>query len=118
MKLKEKVKKVQAMTSYVTRDGDTRYQRDLILITEEQYPKEIALTFKGANCRLLDVIHPDDIVEVTFDISSREATDGSGRYFTTLNAWKLDIIKSVLDDAAQAQTAPLPPTADPNPTVY
>lgn len=102
MKIKETVKKVLPMTSFQSKtNGDTYYQRDLILVTDEQYPKEIALTFKGANCKLLDVINPGDTVEVTFDISSRES---NGRYFTTLNAWKLDIIQCVLNNAAPANT--------------
>lgn len=129
MKIKETVKKVLPMTSFQSKtSGDTFYQRDLILVTDEQYPKEIALTFKGANCKLLDVINPGDTVEVTFDISSRES---NGRYYTTLNAWKLDIIQCVLNNPAPANTMasaddsnptttasqPLPPTTDPNPIV-
>lgn len=129
MKIKETVKKVLPMTSFQSKtSGDTFYQRDLILVTDEQYPKEIALTFKGANCKLLDVINPGDTVEVTFDISSRES---NGRYYTTLNAWKLDIIQCVLNNPAPTNTMasaddsnptptasqPLPPTADPNPIV-
>ena len=129
MKIKQTVKKVLPMTSFQSKtSGDTYYQRDLILVTDEQYPKEIALTFKGANCKLLDVINPGDTVEVTFDISSRES---NGRYYTTLNAWKLDIIQCVLNNAAPANTMasaddsnptptasqPLPPTTDPNPLV-
>ena len=102
MKIKETVKKVLPMTSFQSKtNGDTYYQRDLILVTDEQYPKEIALTFKGANCKLLDVINPGDTVEVTFDISSRES---NGRYYTTLNAWKLDIIQCVLNNPAPATT--------------
>lgn len=102
MKIKETVKKVLPMTSFQSKtNGDTYYQRDLILVTDEQYPKEIVLTFKGANCKLLDVINPGDTVEVTFDISSRES---NGRYYTTLNAWKLDIIQCVLNNPTPAPT--------------
>lgn len=129
MKIKETVKKVLPMTSYQSKtNGDTYYQRDLILLTDEKYPKEIALTFKNANCKLLDAINPGDIVEVTFEISSRE---NNGRYYTTLNAWKLDIIQCMLNNYEPAYTTasandsnptptasqPLPPTADPNPIV-
>lgn len=94
------------MTSFQSsKTGDTYYSRDLIVETEEQYPKEIALTFKGANCKLLDTINPGDTVEVTFDIQSRES---NGRYYTTLTAWKLDIIQCVLDNTAQASQEPSP----------
>lgn len=104
MKIKEKVKKVLPMTSFQSpKTGETYYSRDLIVETEEQYPKEIALTFKGANCKLLDALNPGDTVEVTFDIASRE---NNGRYFTTLTAWKLDIIQCVLDNSQQAAQEP------------
>ena len=122
MKIKETVKKVLPMTSYQSKTSDgTYYQRDLILLTDEKYPKEIALTFKNANCKLLDVINPGDIVEVTFDISSRE---NNGRYYTTLNAWKLDIIQSNDMNAAPKQNNAATTTAtntassaEPNPQV-
>ena len=123
MKIKEKVLKVQPMTSYQTAKGDTGYSRDLILITDEKYPKEVALTFSGANCKLLDVIHPNDIVEVTFDISSFKSKT-SERYFTSLNAWKLDIIQSAdmnaapeQNNAATATAANAAESIDPNPLI-
>ena len=106
MKLREKVNKVMSTTTYTDKNGDVHYNRDLILITEEAYPKEIAVTFKDGNCKLLDALNPGDIVEVTLDIQSREY---NGRYFTSLNAWKLDIIKTVVDNTQQA--ADTPPTA-------
>lgn len=109
MKIREKVKKVMEMESYTDRNGELRQSRDLILETEEQYPKEIALSFAGANCKLLDVLNPGDLVEVTFDIKSAPSQT-TGKYFTRLNAWKLDIIQSVVNtpetQAGAADPAP------------
>lgn len=110
MKLKEKVIKVMDATTFTSKEGKTTVYRDLILITDEQYPREIALTFKDGNCQLLNAVQPGDTVEVTFDIRSTMATNGSNRYFTSLNAWKLDIIESV----AQKQAAAAPATAAPS----
>ena len=111
MKIKEKVKKVMDMESYNDRNGELRQSRDLIVETEEQYPKEIALSFSGANCKLLDVLNPGDIVEVTFDIKS-VPSQTTEKYFTRLNAWKLDIIQSVVN-TPETQTG----AADPTPGV-
>ena len=107
MKIREKVKKVMDMESYNNRNGELRQSRDLIVETEEQYPKEIALSFSGANCKLLDVLNPGDVVEVTFDIKSAPSQT-TGKYFTRLNAWKLDIIQAVVNTPA-AQTGAAEP---------
>lgn len=113
MKLREKVNKILNTQTFTNKKGTLDQSRDLVLITEEAYPKEIAVTFKGANCKLLDALNPGDIVEVTFDIQSREY---NGRYFTSLNAWKLDIIKSIVDNPEQKTdippAEPQPATAD------
>lgn len=106
MVIKEKVKKVMDMESYTDRNGELRQSRDLILETEEQYPKEIALTFSGANCKLLDALNIGDTVEVTFDIRSIPSKT-TGRYFTTLNAWRLNIIQSIVNDQTQVPAAPV-----------
>ena len=92
------------MESYNDRNGELRQSRDLIVETEEQYPKEIALTFSGANCKLLDALNVGDIVEVTFDIRS-VPSQTTGKYFTRLNAWKLDIIQSTSIVNTPAQQA-------------
>ena len=93
MVIKEKVKKVMDMESYTDRNGELRQSRDLILETEEQYPKEIALNI-------------GDTVEVTFDIRSVPSKT-TGRYFTSLNAWRLNIIQSIVNDPTQAPAAPV-----------
>lgn len=121
MKLKEKVFEVCPMEQYNDRNGELRQNRDLVLITDEQYPKKIALTFKGANCKLLDVLKEGDIVEVTFDIRSVKS-EKTNRYFTSLDAWKLDIIQSVVDNQTQtdtgAQTASPEPSATDGNVIY
>ena len=102
MKIKEKVLEILPMISINTKNEDIIYQRDLVVRTDKQYPKDIALTFKGANCKLLDAVQPGDTVEVTFDISSRKVND---RYYTTLTAWKINIVESKSFAATAAQNA-------------
>ena len=112
MKIKEKVVEILPTQSFQSKQGDTLYSRDLVVETDEKYPKKIALTFKGANCNLLDAVHEGDIIEATFDIESRKVNE---RYFTTLTAWKLTIIESQSMKAAAAQdTSNAPAAADGN----
>lgn len=110
MKIKEKVVEIMSTTSFQSKSGDTLYSRDLIVETDEKYPKKIALTFKGANCNLLDAVHEGDIIEATFDIESRKVND---RYFTTLTAWKLTIVES---SAMAGASAAAPEAAATDPT--
>lgn len=99
MKITNKVHRVMPMQQGVSsRTGEPWQSRDLILITEERYPKEQAFTFKNANCKKLDNLISGDLVEVTCEIDSHEV---NGRYFTTLFAWEVTILS-----AAPRPTAP------------
>lgn len=103
MTIQEQVSKVMPIIEGTsTKTGDKWYSRDLILVTNDRYQKEMAFTFKGGNVHLLDAVAPGDRVEVSYDIESREA---NGRYFTTLFAWKINILsKAGSPTAAIEQT--------------
>lgn len=91
MELIEKVLKVMPREEGTSKKtGDQWFSQDLVLITNERYPKEIALTYKGANVKLLDNLKEGDKVKVTFDIESHES---KGRYYTSLLAWKLEVVE-------------------------
>ena len=110
MTVTEKVKCVMPTQEGISqKSGDKWYSRDLVLITDERYPKEMAFTFKGGNVFLLDAVAPGDIVSVTFEIESRES---NGRYFTTLNAWKLGIQTKATPTPAQAAPAQANPSGN------
>ena len=81
MKIKERVLEVTELQSGTSQKGNEWSSRDLVLITDERYPRKIAFTFKGQHCQQLDNIHPNDIVEVTFDAESRLV---NGRYYHAL----------------------------------
>ena len=99
MKITNKVHKIMPMQQGIgSRTGEPWQSQDLILITDERYPKKQAFTFKGANCKKLDNLIPGDLVEVTCEIDSHEV---NGRYFTTLFAWEVNILS-----AAPRPTAP------------
>ena len=111
MKLKEKVFEIMPMQEYTDKNGELRQNRDLVLITDEQWPKKIACTFQGAHCNLLNAVQTDDIVEVSCDISSAKS-ESTGRYFTTITAWSINIVQRAEDKKTQANTAaPTAPTA-------
>ena len=109
MKIKERVLEVTELQSGTSQKGNEWSSRDLVLITDERYPRKIAFTFKGQHCLLLDNIHPNDIVEVTFDAESRLV---NGRYYTTLYAWQATVVQ------AATPTAPATPSPSSSEDTY
>ena len=47
-------------------------KRELIIVTEEQYPQTISLEFTQGNCELLNGYQPGQVVKVTFDVRGRD----------------------------------------------
>lgn len=70
---------------------DTFQTRDLILTTEGQYPQYIKFQFTQDRCAVLDSYKADEEVNVFFDLRGREWND---KYFTNLNAWKIEKVSS------------------------
>ena len=116
MKLKERVLEVTELQSGTSeKTGNQWSSRDLVLITDERYPRKIALTFKGMHCQLLDNIKPGDIVEVSFDAESRLV---NGRYYTTLYAWQATVVQPAQQQTGAAQTVPAAPAASSQEETY
>lgn len=56
------------------------------------YPQDIQFQATQDKCALLDMIQPNDQVEVSFNIRGREWTSPQGevKYFNTLDAWRIE----------------------------
>ena len=68
--------------------------REFVLLLEDsQYPQHIKFQLTQDRCGLLDPYNEGDQLKVYFDLRGRE---WNGKYFTNLNAWKLE--------AAQAES--------------
>ncbi len=81
-----------------------RFQaREFVLLLEEgQYPQYIKFQLTQDRCNLIDQYEEGEMIKVHFDLRGRE---WNGKFFTNLNAWR---IESVQSDA--------PPAADDFPT--
>lgn len=96
-------------------------KRDLVIITEEQYPQTIIIQFTQQRCDLLDSLQVGQVVKVYINIKGREWTTPQGeiKYFNTIEGWKIEVIQTTnvanqqpVQQAPQqpvAQTAPAPP---------
>ena len=118
-------------------------KRDLVIVTEEQYPQTIIIQFTQQRCELLDSLQVGQNVKVYINIRGREWTNPQGetKYFNTIEGWKIEVIQTtnvanqqpVQHPAAQAAPAPPPQRApqqvqqpqlfdnhgkEPNPAIY
>jgi len=77
---------------------DTFQTREFVLETEGQYPQYVKFQLTQDRCGLIENYKEGDQVKVSFDLRGREWNE---KYFTNLNAWKIE--------AAAAQAAAPPP---------
>ncbi|NBC06081.1 MAG: DUF3127 domain-containing protein [Bacteroidetes bacterium] len=85
---------------------ETFQARDFVVETEGNYPQLVKFQLVQDRCALLDPFEEGQMIKVHFDLRGRE---WNGKYFTNLNAWRLE-------QAGQAQAAPTasatPPASD------
>nr|DAR48898.1 MAG TPA: Single-strand binding protein, single stranded DNA-binding protein.3A [Caudoviricetes sp.] len=69
-------------------------KRELVLLTDEQYPQPISIEFLQDKTMLLDQVKEGDKVKIGINIRGREWTspDGQVKYFNSITGWRLDKI--------------------------
>jgi hypothetical protein len=60
--------------------------------TSGMYPQDILFQLTQDKCTLLDGVHVNDQIEVSFNLRGREWTNPQGevKYFNSLDAWRID----------------------------
>ena len=84
--------------------------RELVIEIPGNYPQLIAFQLAQDRCGLLDDYQEGEEIIVHFDLRGRE---WNGKYFTNLNAWKLERANHV---GAPQPAAPAPEPVAPAPT--
>ena len=83
------------------KNGTWRSQ-DYVLETADQYPKKVCFNLFGDKIDQFPIAI-DDMVNVSFDIDSKEY---NGRWFTNIRAWKVE--KNVVNAAAPSSSNSAP----------
>ena len=85
-------------------------KREMILLTQEQYPQPISIEFLQDKISLLDNLMEGENVKVGINIRGREWTSPQGevKYFNSITGWKLE---KVMDNAASQPTQAAPMNA-------
>ena len=96
-------------------------KRDLVIVTEEQYPQTIIIQFTQQRCDLLNNLQVGQNVKVYINIRGREWTNPQGetKYFNTIEGWKIEVIQTtnvanqqpVQQPVTQSTPAPTPQRA-------
>lgn len=71
----------------VSKTGNEWKKQEYVLETQDQYPKKVCFQIFGADKISQAAIQMGEELTVSFDIDSREY---QGRWFTNINAWKVD----------------------------
>lgn len=87
LKVKGIIKQLLNAESGVSRAGNEWKKQEFIIETDDQYPKLICFTLFNDKLSVLENFNTGDEVEVYFNLESREY---NGRWFTNVNAWKLE----------------------------
>lgn len=70
---------------------ETFQAREFVLKTDGQYPQFVKFQLTQDRCQLVDGFEEGQTVKVSFDLRGRE---WQGKYFTNLNAWKIESLSA------------------------
>ena len=104
MEIQGKVTNILPMRSGVSARGEWKSQ-EFVITTEEQYPKMVCFQVFGEDKINSFALQIGEVVKVSFDISAHEY---QGRYFNSINAWKVEKLMPI------AQNPPLNPQQNAN----
>lgn len=92
----------------ISKSGSEWKKQEYVLETHEQYPKKICFQLFGSDRIEQAAIREGEELVVSVDIESREY---QGRWYTNINAWKVDRPSSA--GAPPASSAPPAPASAP-----
>ena len=75
------------MEQFDTKDGRKVFSRDIVVTTDEQYPRSASFTLRNEQAQTF-TLNIGQRVRIDFDIDARPTRDGS-RYFNHLTAWRI-----------------------------
>ena len=103
MELQGTVKKIFEIQSFPS----GFQKREMVILTQEQYPQPISIEFLSEKISLLDHISEGDQVKIGINIRGREWTNPEGqvKYFNSITGWRLEKISETSPEHVQATFA-------------
>lgn len=93
-------------------------KRELVLLTQEQYPQPISIEFLSEKIMLLEHISEGDQVKIGINIRGREwmNPEGQVKYFNSITGWRLEKVMETSQEPIQAApTHTATPVSNDNP---
>ena len=95
-------------------------KRELVLLTEEQYPQPIQIDFLSDKIDLLNNVSEGESVKIGINIRGKEWTNPQGevKYFNSITGWRIEKVsgENTNTEAPQPNTfQPPAPTTNENP---
>jgi len=83
---------------YDTESKSEKFQaREFVIETEGQYPQYVKFQLVQDRCSAVDPMNEGEQIKVYFDLRGRQWQD---KYFTNLNAWRVEKLAAVAPPAA------------------
>jgi single-strand DNA-binding protein len=72
--------------------GSGFQKKEVVILTEEQYPQPISVEFTQDKIMLLDQFTEGDAVKISINIRGREwtAPDGVVKFFNSITGWRIE----------------------------
>jgi single-strand DNA-binding protein len=83
---------------------DTFQAREFVIVVEGNYPQFVKFQLVQDRCSLVDNFEEGEMITVHFDLRGRE---WNGKYFTNLNAWRVEKHEPATPNADASGSAPL-----------
>ncbi len=68
--------------------------REFVITLDGNYPQHIKFQLTQDRCQIVDQVNEGEKIKVFFDLRGRE---WQGKYFTNLNAWKIEKMAAEVD---------------------
>ena len=106
MEVKGKIKLITDTKTYGT-NGFRK--REVVIVTDEQYPQFLNIEFTQEKTELLNNFNVGDEVEISINLRGREwvSPQGETKYFNSINGWRITKINQ-----ENSQDVPPPITDD------
>ncbi|WP_165154445.1 DUF3127 domain-containing protein [Parabacteroides sp. ZJ-118] len=111
MEIAGKIIQVLPEVGGISKAGNEWKKQEYVLETHDQYPRKVCFQIFGADRIAQAAIQPGEEVTVSFDIDSREY---QGRWFTSINAWKVDRPTVTVPQTAPASAPTAPASSAPD----
>ena len=88
-------------------------KRELVLVTQEQYPQPISIEFLQDKIGLLDTVNEGEEVKIGINIRGREWTSPQNevKYFNSIVGWRIEKISASNAEPTQAVPSAAPTAA-------